>query len=197
MSSEPKVLPFVYVLIPTTAGRRNNLIATIDSVRKNTFPHAIVIYENQDGGYVPAVHNMLLGINALVFIINDDMTIGSFCLATLYDEYIKRYPNFDGLLQPLEQFGHGRNAVSPFCHSDVLKKYLFKGYKHNFCDTELVAVMSALKKYAYVPTAIMFHNHFKITRKIDDTYKISQATFKQDRQLYFQRKANGFEPKNK
>lgn len=182
----------VYVCIPTTAERRKTLDTAIASIRENKFPHAILIYENQDGGCAIATHNMLKGINGLVFILNDDMTIGNNCIEILYKKYKEVFPNNDGLIQPYDNFNKGKVAVSAFCHSDIIKKYLHKGYKHKYSDTELTEVMKIKGKYLYLPEADMFHHHEMDKSKYDNTYKIMEDTSIIDKELYLKRKQNNF-----
>jgi GT2 family glycosyltransferase len=182
----------IYVCIPTTKERRKTLDNAIASIRENNFPHAIVIYENQDGGCAIATHNMIAGINGLVFILNDDMTIGKNCLELLYKTYKEKFPNNDGLIQPYDNFNKGKIAVSAFCHSDITKKYLHKGYKHKYSDTELTEVMKIKGKYLYLPEAEMYHHHETDKSKYDETYKIMDSSGAVDKELYLDRKAHNF-----
>ncbi|MFA6158882.1 MAG: hypothetical protein WC763_04670 [Candidatus Paceibacterota bacterium] len=195
----------VYVCIPTTRERRARLQTCIDHIRVNDFPHVIVLYENQDGGCVAAEHNMLQGIEGLVFLLNDDMEIAPDCIRRLYEAYRKNaeeMSNVDDfekplMLQPFEQIHKGRLAVSPFCHSSVLKKYVFKGYNHNFNDTELTEVVRAEGRYVFVPEATMVHRHgTEENGLMDETYRMTSATYRKDRALFHERKAAGFIPKN-
>jgi GT2 family glycosyltransferase len=183
----------VYICIPTTPGRRDRLQTCIEHIRANDFPHAILIYENQDGGCVAAEHNMLQGIDGLVFILNDDMEIAPDCIRKLYEAYMREFGGRDGLVQPFEQIHQGKIAVSPFCHSDVIKKYVHRGYIHNFNDTELTEVMKARGKYLYVSEAKMVHRHWTREGELnDETYRLTSAAYKQDQALFEKRKANGF-----
>ena len=60
-------MDLLYILIPTTKSRRDRLAKCIQSIKDNvSIPHAIVTYENSRGGFVPAIHDMLKGINGLV-----------------------------------------------------------------------------------------------------------------------------------
>jgi len=186
----------VYVCIPTTKERRARLQVCIDHVRANDFPHAILIYENQDGGCVAAEHNMLNMIDddALVFILNDDMEIAPDCLRTLYQAFIRAYPERDGVVQPFDQIQQGKIAVSPFCSSRTIKKHVFKGYIHNYNDTELTEVMKFLGKYLYVPEARMIHRHGNDSNGLmDETYRMTSAKYRQDQAVFAARRRAGWD----
>lgn len=186
----------IYILIPTTPERKEKLALTLASIAENKLPHVVCIYESEGEGGSIALFKMLQGINGLCFVLNDDMVIAPDCLEKLYFEWLRKIPEEDVLLQPFDNINKGKLAVSPFCHSDVLKKYFYHGYIHCFADTELTEVLKAKGSYFYVPEAKMQHNHYKITNKNDDTYQFSRDHHAVDRELYFKRKANGFEPKN-
>lgn len=179
----------IYVLIPTTKERRERLQKCIDAVRNSVIDHPITIcvYENTDGGCVKAEHKMLEGITGLAFILNDDMVVEPDCIQTLLDHYE------DGLLlQPFEDIHKGDLAVSPFAHTDFLKKYIYPGYVHNYNDTELTEVAQMLGKYKKIEKAVIHHEHFTRGAKKDQTYEATQSHFAKDRDLFISRKKNNF-----
>ena len=185
----------IYILIPTTKERRPRLEKLIESLRVQEFAPAftVCIHENSSGGCVKPTHEMLEGINGLVWILNDDMVVSSEAIANLAIDYAAAFPDNDGLCSPADDIHHGRLCVAPFCHSDVLKRYYHKGYTHNYGDTELTEVMKARKKFLIVPDARVAHEHpINGKAEVDETYKSSQATYSQDEELFNQRRALGF-----
>jgi len=194
----------IYVIIPSTKERRPRLEKCIAALKLNTkYPISICTYENEEGctdvGWVKAVHKMLEGINGLVFILGDDAIVAPNCIAKLYEAYMRlpEKERSEWLLQPNEQFHKGQLATFPFCHSDVLKKYIYKGYNHLYSDTELTCVMINKKRYGYVSAAIVTHEHFLQDGKLlDETYRNTQKFWTEDKVLFIIRQKNNFEPKN-
>jgi hypothetical protein len=180
----------IYCIIPTTKERRQRLQKCIDSIRDSVCNEPITIcsYENFDGGWVNATHKLIQDINGIVFLLGDDMVLDKDCIQELWNNYENGF-----LLQPDEQHHRGNLAVSPFCHTDILKSYLFKGYKHLYADEELTEVMKAMGKYKPVLTAKLDHQHFSNNAApLDETYKLSQSYFDHDRVLFNERKRNNF-----
>jgi hypothetical protein len=177
----------VTIFIPTTRERRKRLNDCLDAVRDNSnYPHRILIYEGNDGGYVNAVHKMLEDINGLVCVIGDDMIPQKDWLKILMDNYN------DNFVYPDDGLRHERIATTFVCEADYLRKYLYKGYRHNFSDTELTEVSRLLGKLKYVPEAKIIHNHFTNGAEKDETYKAQDKTFQKDKDLFNSRKANNF-----
>ena len=180
----------IYCLLPTTKERRPRLQTCIDSIRDSVCnePITICVYENFDGGWVNATHKIIEGINGVAFLLGDDMVLEPDCIQELWNNYEDGF-----LLQPNEKHHHGNLAVSPFCHTDILKSYLFKGYKHLYSDEELTEVMKAQGKYKPVLTAKLDHQHFSSGQSVfDETYRTSQSYSEHDRLLFNERKRNGF-----
>lgn len=174
-------------------------IAAIQARMK--YPTAICTYENEIGcpdvGWVAAVHKLLEGINGIVFILGDDAIVEPECIERLYEVYMSIPDREEWLLQPYEQFHKGELATFPFCHSDILKKYIYKGYKHLWSDTELTNIMRAKGRYGKVIDAKVTHVHYLENKDLfDETYAASLNNNGPDHELYNKRKANGFEPKN-
>jgi len=190
----------IYVLIPSTKERRERLQKCIDAIKVyQKYPTSIVTYENEkdckDVGWVKAVHKLLDGIkdDQLVFILGDDAIVAPDCIAKLYEAYTALPPDDEWLLQPYEQFHQGRLATFPFCKAGVLKKYIHKGYKHLWSDTELTLVMQSKNKYGTVKEAKVDHQHFlENTALIDETYKASQALNDEDHKLFEERLKHQF-----
>lgn len=180
----------IYIIITTTKQRRERLQKCIDAIRLSTIPHSIVLYENSDGGCVLALRKAISGIDAPVFILNDDMIVEPDCLRTLYDEYLK---DPSCVYQPYEGIHEGKLAVSPFCHSSTIKPYFEKGYIHSFWDTELTIMSMAFNKYRIINTAKLDHQHVIRDPSLqDETYKISQDSLAVDTLLFNQRKLKQF-----
>lgn len=192
----------IYVCIPTTKERRPRLQKCIDALRLNTkYPIAICTYENEEGctdvGWVTAIHKLLEGINGLVFILGDDAIPDPDCIERLYDTYKMLDNKEEWVLQPFEQYHQGELATFPFCHSDILKKYIFKGYKHLWSDTELTQIMRAKGRFGRVHGAYVDHQHYISDKKLfDETYEKSLKMNDADKQLFQERKAAGFLPHN-
>lgn len=188
----------IYVLIPTTKGRRDRLAKCVELLKASVCSEPITIctYENSDGGFVPAIHKMLEGIkdDSYVFCIGDDCLVEPDCLQKLWDA---SRTFLGGCVQPLDRINKGEIAVAPFCPAILMKKYQFKGYMHNFCDVEFTTLIKEQGLYLYVPEAKVYHEHFHTDRKLyDATYDSCQRHWATDELLYHKRKAAGFEPKN-
>jgi len=181
------------ILIPTTKERRPRLQKCLEAIWASTIPCMVVIYENSGGGWVKNIHKMLENINRLCFCIGDDCVIAPDCLEILLKTYETLPNKEEWLLQPYERFSEGRIAQMPFAHSDILKKYIHKGYFQNYSDTELTEVMKQRGRYLYVPEAKLDHQHFMGGAEYDETYKLSHDKGDEDRILFEKRRANNYE----
>lgn len=194
----------IYIIIPTTKERRGRLARCVDALKQNTkYPICIVTYENEkdctDVGLVPAVHKMISGINGLMIMYNDDVIAENDFVEKLYEAYLAKPENErdEWMFSPWENFHKGENAAFPLCHTNVIKKYLYKGYNHLYSDIELTQKMKMLGRYQPVLEARAHHYHFLENNNLEDeTYKSSQALNGKDRELYLKRLADAFEPSN-
>ena len=178
----------ITIIIPTTPERRERLQECLNAVRDNSnFPHRILIYEGNDGGYVKAVHRAVEDINGLVCVIGDDMIPQKDWLKHLAETYN------DNLVFPDDGISKGKLATAFLCSADYLRKYLYKGYSHLFSDRELTAVSKILGKLQYVPESKVIHNHWSTGAKKDNTYLAQDKTKDKDRELFFIRKAKNFD----
>lgn len=189
--------PLIHICIPTTPERRPRLHELLQSIYKHTddIPHSIVIYENEDGGWVPAVHNMLHDINGFCVILGSDVVVEAGWLSTLWNGFIAAFPDGSGAAQPYDEIHGGKLCQHPLAHSDTIKKYLHKGYLHNFSDNEMTERLIAENKYIYVPEAKIEHKHFVNKKaKRDATYDkvFDRRNIERDRDLFIKRKKNGF-----
>lgn len=177
----------ITVVIPTTKERRSRLEECLNAVRDNSnYPHSILIYEGNDGGYVNAVHRMIEDINGLVCVIGDDMIPQKDWLKHLVEAYD------DNLVYPDDGIQHKNMATVFLCNADYLRKYLHKGYSHLFSDTELTEVSRILGKLKYVPESKVIHNHYITGAPMDNTYLSQNETKDKDEALFNERKSNNF-----
>lgn len=187
----------LYICIPTTEDRRDRTDELINSIRKNTtIPHSIVLYENWDGGWVPAVYNMLEGINDYVLLLGSDTIVHEGCVDILWQEFWKYFPEGDGVAHPYNEIHEsGELCQHPLAHSDTIRKYLHRGYTHSYSDNEFSERASRDGKLIYVPKAKLDHNHFvNLKAKRDKTYDkiFDNETIEKDRQLFLKRRANNY-----
>lgn len=182
----------IYVVIPTTPGRRERLQKCLDALRKSTVSHCAVIYENTDGGCVLAQRRAISGLHGLIFFLNDDMIVEPECLGRLLESYLHHFPAHDGICQPDDNYHAGGLATAPFGHSDTLRPFLAH-YTHYFWDTELTAVMQRAGKYVIVSDARLDHQHHTKGRSpLDETYERTGRNFEADREIFRRREAAGF-----
>jgi len=191
----------IFVIIPTTKERRPRLEKCIEAIHKNTkYPITICTYEQEEGcndiGWVKALHKMLEGIDGLCFCLGDDVIIAPDCIEKLYETYEKLHNKEEWVVQPYDLISKGELASLPFCHSSILKKYIYKGYQHNYSDTEFTAIMKMKGRYFTVEDAIADHQHFTVGAKYDETYRKTHELGTIDKQLFEKRQTNNFEPKN-
>jgi len=176
----------INILIPTTKDRRARLAEALDMIRANTdYPYSVTIYENQDGGCVPATHKMLEGLKdeTLVCVLNDDMWVTPGWLSAL----VKAYKG--GLAYPDDGIRGEKLSTIFFCTVKYLKDNYHKGYMHSFADQELFDVAKERGELTYVPESKVNHRHFTRVNVVrDDTYKLQNLTIANDEQLYYQRK---------
>lgn len=187
----------IYICIPTTPVRRERLKELIASIYEHTtdIQHTIVIYENNDGGWVKAVDNMLKGINGYVVLLGSDVVVKEKWLSTLWERFIKVFPNGDGAAQPYDEINNGRLCQHPLAHSDTIKKYLHLGYIHNFSDNDMTEQLLRDGKYLYVPESRIEHKHV-VNKKapMDETYEVifNKESIEKDKNLFLERRKNGF-----
>jgi GT2 family glycosyltransferase len=157
--------------------------------------YRVLIYPNWDGGWVPAVHNMLEGIDGFVVLLGSDVVVQKDWLKNLWEGFVAGFPLKNGLAQPFDEINNGKLCQHPLGHSDTIKKYLYKGYTHWYSDNEMTDRAIADDKYVYVPASKIEHKHF-INHKapVDDTYRLvfNRETVEKDKKLYFERKQNGY-----
>lgn len=183
----------IYIIIPTTPERRERANQLIKSIQENTqdVKYSIVVYENNDGGWVPAVYNMLEGINGLVWLLGSDCIVLPDALKTLKNAYQSNFPNQDGICEPFNEL-HGETLCQhPFGHSDTIKKYLDRRFTHWYSDNWFSLLAKRDNKLVFVPEAKIEHRHFINGKaEVDETYKtiFNKDTIEKDRLLFEQLK---------
>lgn len=184
----------IYICVPTTEERRTQTDRLLKSIRENTkIQHSVVLYENWDGGWVPAVHNMLKGIDGFVVLLGSDVVVKDGWLEILWEKFCEKFPRMDGCAQPYDEINHGALCQHPLGHSATIREYLHEGYIHNFSDNEMTERLIAHDRYLYVPESKIEHLHW-VNKKAtgDETYKKVMESFERDKILYTKRKQNGF-----
>lgn len=187
----------ITVIIPTTPERRIKALECARLVmEKSGIEHRVLIFENELGGWVPAVHAALEGIDGFVSLIGTDIEVEQDWLKNLWHAFNSYFPDGDGIAEPFNEI-HGPNLCQhPLARADTIRKYLHKGYTHNFSDNEFTMRAARDKKLIYVPNARVKHNHWVNHRApMDETYKVIMSSYKKDEQLFNQRMAAGF-PEN-
>lgn len=186
--------PIITVVIPTTPDRREQTARCVRAVVENSnYPHRILVYENTDGGWVPAVHNAIADIDGYVALLGSDTIPQKDWLKNLAEAFFANFPKGDGVAEPFNEFNHGGELCQhPLAHSNTIKKYLFKGYTHWYSDNDFTDQVVYNGLYLYVPNAVVEHHHFLNHKApMDETYRIifNKETNEKDRRLYEERRS--------
>lgn len=186
--------PTITVVIPTTPERREQTMRCVRAVMENSnYPHKILVYENNDGGWVKAVHNALEGVDGYVALLGSDTVPQKDWLKNLAETFFKTFPNGDGVAEPYNEFNHGGALCQhPLAHSRTIKKYLYKQFVHWYSDNDFTEQVMYDGLYVFVPSAVVEHHHFLNKKaKFDETYKtiFNPETTGKDKLLFERRKA--------
>jgi len=189
--------PIIYVLIPTTKQRRQRLGELVASIQTHTenMRHCIVMYENSDGGWVPAIYNALAGISGYCALLGSDTLVEKDWLKNLWNAFIRAFPAGDGVAEPFNEIHGDRLCQHPFAHTTTIKKYLYPGYTHWYSDNDFTDQARRDNKLIYVPTARIQHKHAAIgAAPWDETYETvyDPKTVEKDRALYAARVASNY-----
>lgn len=177
----------ITIVIPTTKERRERLQLTVEAIRNNSnYPHRILIYENEDGGWVKAALNAIDGISGPICFMSDDMIPQKDWLKLLMDKYDNNF------VYPDDGINNGSVATVQLCDADYFRKYMFPEYHHNFGDTELTEIARIQGKLIYVPESKIIHNHWTKGANRDNTYLTQVPYFEHDKNLFNSRKSNNF-----
>lgn len=181
----------ITIVIPTTIERYNNARTNelVDSIIKNTrLPYRILVYVNEDGGWVKAVHNALAEIDGFVVLLGDDVIVHENWLDNLWAGFCKAFPKKDGCAQPFDEINGGRLCQHPLGHSRVILKYLDTDFIHNFSDNWMTERLVEDGKYTYVPDAKIEHKHWVNKKAVQDkTYQTVMSTYETDRAMYIKK----------
>lgn len=179
----------IYICIPTTPERRGRLKELLASIEKHTenVPHCVVTYENDRGGWVPAVYDMLDGIDGYVVLLGSDVVVEKDWLLNLSVAYFRAFPNDDGVAEPFNELHGPTLCQHPFAHSRTIKKYLDPRFVHFFSDNWFTDQARRDGKLIYVPEAKIEHKHF-VNKKapFDKTYEtiFNKEVNQKDCELY-------------
>jgi hypothetical protein len=188
----------IYVLIPTTPDRTEQLDACIAAVKASVCdqPIEIIVEMNQYEGFVKPVLRMLDRVDGICLILGNDARVTPSAIQKLYNAYTKAFPDQDGVCACSDgRDNHGDLICHPFGHSKTLKENIYPKYFHNFVDKDLGQVMWRKGKYIAVPDAVIQHHHY--TQKgwnveKDLTYSIGEETSESDGAIFRERWAIGF-----
>lgn len=191
----------IYVCIPTTKERRERLAKCVASIHQHAgTPHTIVTYENYREGFVAPVHKMLEGLkdDSLVWCIGDDTILTEpDTLKRLEEAFWRAFPNGDGVANPDDGIQRGAIITMPLCQAITMRRYTYKGYFLNYADNEFTILMAGQGRYLYVPEVKVEHQHHVVGKAPrDETYSYAMTLFPADAQLFQERKARGFQPRN-
>jgi GT2 family glycosyltransferase len=180
----------IYICIPTTPERRSRTEGLVKSIQENTsIPCVVCVYENNDGGWVPAVYNMLENIDGIVWLLGSDTIVEKGAVETLYNRFIETFPEQDGVCEPFNEMHEDRLSQHPFAHTRTIRKYLDKRFVHWYSDNWFTIQAKRDNKFLYVPEAKIQHNHFTNGKaEIDETYKtiFNEETVAKDKLLFNQ-----------
>ena len=181
----------IYIIIPTTPERRLRTNQLIKSIQEQTsgVKYTISVYENNDGGWVPAIYNAIDGLkdDTLVWILGSDCIVENNAVKILLDVY----NNVGGVLEPYNELHKDKLCQHPFTTVANIKKYLNKRFIHWYSDNWFTEQAKKDGILTYVPEARIQHNHFVNGRaEVDETYKtiFNPETVERDRQVYEQLK---------
>ena|SRR3990167_4336911 len=185
----------IYILIPTTPERDKRLQETLASIKKSICDQEIeiVIDVNEYEGFVKPVIRMLNKIEGLCMIVPNDVILWPSAIQRCYNEYIRNFPDNDGLV------GWGSEGMEidymcfPFAHSRTMREIVNPIYFHNFSDREWTEIMKKRGKYYPIRNATCTHNHYtKYPELLDKTYQINEDTSSADGKIYWERFDKGF-----
>lgn len=181
----------ITIIIPTTPDRRPRLLELLDSIEKNTADMSYVVapYENELGGWVPAVHAAISGMgdDEFVVLLGSDVVVQQGWLSTLWRAFCERFPDRDGAAQPFDEINHGRLCQHPLAKVSTIRKYLDPRFIHNYSDNWMTECLVRDGKYLYVPEAKIEHRHFINGKaKRDKTYDavFNKENWAKDQALY-------------
>ena len=185
----------LFIIIPTTPERRERVKETLQSIEDNSknVNYEVIVYENEDGGWVPAVHNALDKNNIkdddLVWLLGSDCVLEEGCTQILLDTFQRNFPDGEGIVEPWDVFGDGRLSQHPLTKAKYIRKYLDKRFTHWYSDNWFTEQALDDHKLVFANLARIDHKHFLNGKADKDkTYEkiFDQNTIKKDKELYDQ-----------
>lgn len=170
--------------IPTTKDRQGRMRELLRSIEETCEEgtYRVLIYQNNDGGWVPAIHNALDGVEGLVWLLGTDCIVEQGALKALIEAHREGL-----ILEPYNELHGDTLCQHPFGHSSLIKKYLDKRFIHWYSDNFMTLNAQKDGILRYVPEAKIQHNHFVNGKaEMDETYKtiFDPETVKRDRLLF-------------
>lgn len=183
----------ITVCIPSTPERRKVRRECIKHIKENSnFDHEIFVFENELGGWVPAVREMMrqLPKDQLVVVIGDDCLPQPNWLEPLYITHKRHFPEGVGLCQPDDGIWGGSIASYPCATAEYLLRWIYSGYVHYHADEELAMLARARGQYRYVPVSGVIHNNPNREGEppADETYAKEQKNIEADKSLFWERR---------
>lgn len=181
---------FINILIPTTPGRYNRLLDTINSISDGNYPYYVIHKYTNNIGYVKAVKFLLEHYEPedIVFIVNDDVKFEKDSLKLMYEAFnkdrTKIYQPNDGIWLT------GGCATFPLALKSTILEYMCFEYYHYCADLEMHARALKDNRFEFVENAKVTHLHpcrFPEFQK-DETYRIEEKFIEKDDLLYYKRK---------
>lgn len=182
----------IYVVIPSTASRKERRKKCIEALEKSKINYSLVIYEGMHGGVAAAAREAISGIDGEIFLLNDDMIVSENCLVDLKNTYDIKFPQKDGVCQPVDSIRAGTISVCPYGHTKTIKPFL-EEYNHYFWDAEIAKKLKQIDKYIIVQSAKVTHEHHSVKNlniKIDATYISNSKNWLKDRSIFFKKMKN-------
>lgn len=180
----------ITVCIPTVPKREQRLQVCLDALKQNTpEKHELLVYTNNDGGWVKACRNMLKDLkDRFVIILGDDAIPQKDWLKNLESATL----NHDSLFCVNDLVFKDSVAVFPAGPASYIRKYLYAGYNHYGADSELTQIAKAQDRFVWVPDSIIHHHHFvhpsTSSAPLDDVYAECWSQYKRkDERLFRER----------
>lgn len=179
------------ILIPTLPIRQERLDDCLTAIVENSnYPYTLSIYEEDTGGWVGAVRNMLKkeDPDQLCIILGDDCMPKMGWTKILVDKYVEKFPDGNGLAQPDDGIWNGTIATMPCSTPKWLLRWIYSGYKHTCADLEIQKIAVHREEYLFVPESMIVHNNPMVNYDYwDDLYERNQMSARADKNLYDER----------
>jgi len=163
--------------------------------RAKSFHENIKVIRGKSSGKVSAINRDMPDPSDfdILLLASDDM----FPYVNGYDRIIRdsmqqMYPDTDGVLFFNDGYSGRRLNTLVICGSKYYSRFGYiyhPEYKSLFCDNEFMDEANRLGKQTYYDQTIIKHEHFtKIGKNPDMLYRINEAFYKRDEEMYERRK---------